>query len=58
MNFPISSTNHPKPAPPTTATTPRAAGEMYEMAMTSAVNIMSPPQMAWEMWSVPFPTWG
>ena len=26
--------------------------------MTRAVSIMSPPQIAWEMCSVPLPTWG
>src|SRR5713226_6792804 len=58
MNLPSSSTNQPRPAPPTIATKVRTPGAMNDKAAPIATTIIRPPQIACEMCSVPLPTWG
>ncbi len=58
MNLPSSSTKKPNPIPPMNATTPRVCGVRYETATMIAIAIIKAPQIAWEMWRVPFPICG
>ena len=50
--------NHPKPMPPRNATKLRVNGPRNETALMMAIAIMSAPQIACEMCSVPFPSCG
>jgi hypothetical protein len=56
MNLPSSSMNHPKPHPPMKAMNVRLFGARNESAKTIAIAIISAPQIACEMCSVPLPS--